>query len=67
MKTTIVPEITDTQRLEIYDRLASKWAQKMEARMARRRAIHLKHPNLVISFKRHDRTNDTILSSLQSR
>jgi len=42
--------ITDEQRLEIYDRLASKWAEKMETHLARRQVL-LRHPNLVVSFK----------------
>jgi hypothetical protein len=43
--------ITDEQRLEVYDRLATRWAEKMEERMARKRIL-LRHPNLVVTFKR---------------
>lgn len=42
--------ITDEQRLEIYDRLATKWAQKMEEHIARKRVL-LRHPNLVVTFE----------------
>ncbi|MBP6916930.1 hypothetical protein KBB76_01845 [Candidatus Saccharibacteria bacterium] len=44
-------QISEEERLEIYDRLATKWALKMEARMARKRLLR-KHPGLIISFSR---------------
>jgi hypothetical protein len=40
-------KISEEERLEIYDRLATKWAMKMEAKMARRRLLK-KHPRLLI-------------------
>ena len=46
-------KITDEQRLEVYDRLATRWAEKMEAHMARKRVL-LRHPNLRITFKRQE-------------
>jgi hypothetical protein len=43
--------MSDEDILETYDRLASKWAQKMEARLTQRK-LAVRHPRLVITFER---------------
>lgn len=55
-------KISDEERLEIYDRLASKWAQKMEARIAQKR-LQKKHPSLIMTTaaKRHNGMRKTVV------
>lgn len=51
MKSSTVRQISEQERLEIYDRLATKWAQKMEAKMASKKLLK-RHPNLIITSAR---------------
>jgi hypothetical protein len=51
MKSSAVRQISEQERMEIYDRLATKWALKMEAKMARKKLLK-KHPNLIVTSAR---------------
>lgn len=51
-------QISEQERMDIYDRLATKWALKMEARMAQKKLLK-KHPGLMVTkstreFKQSD-------------
>jgi len=48
MSSSAFRQISEEQRMEIYDRLASKWASKMEAKMAQKQLLK-RHPNLIIT------------------
>ena len=43
--------ISEEERLEIYDRLATKWALKMEAKMTRKKLLK-RHPGLMVTTTR---------------
>jgi|GEM_PF-5446997 len=47
-KLGILRTVSEKERLEIYDRLASKWAAKIEAKAAHRKLL-MKHPGLIIT------------------
>lgn len=46
--------LKDEDILETYDRLATKWAMKMEAKKARQSLLS-RHPKLIITFQKTSR------------